>query len=94
MNPIEKHMNQYEYFAPNPVEFREYLESAIAYARNSNKNLDMDLRDYFAAKAMQAIMANDTLLMDCSAYKDDHSEIRIAAYAYKHADAMMKAREK
>jgi hypothetical protein len=41
----------------------------------------MDLRDYFAAKAMQS------MLLKSSAYE------AIAQYAYKMADAMLKARE-
>ena len=42
----------------------------------------MTLRDYFAAKAMQAIMANPHWTPE-----------GIAEAAYKQADAMMKARE-
>ena len=41
----------------------------------------MTLRDYFAAKAMQALIDNDTLFSD------------IAIQAYQLADAMLKARE-
>ncbi len=52
----------------------------------------MDLRDYFAAKAMHAIMTNDVLLMDAAEYKDCDSELHIAKYAYMHADAMMEVR--
>lgn len=44
-------------------------------------NSGMDLRDYFAAKAMQAV-----------ALKHSH-ENDVARNAYKIADAMMKARE-
>ena len=40
----------------------------------------MTLRDYFAAKAMQALIDNDTLFSD------------IAIQAYQLADAMLKAR--
>ena len=44
----------------------------------------MTLRDYFAAKAMQALIDNDSLF----------SEIPTQAYAaYSIADAMLKARE-
>ena len=46
-----------------------------------NMNTGMTLRDYFAAKAMQALIDNDGLF----------SEIPTQAYAV--ADAMMKARE-
>jgi len=41
----------------------------------------MDLRDYFAAKAMQALIDNDCLFSE------------ISAQAYELADAMMKARK-
>jgi hypothetical protein len=41
----------------------------------------MTLRDYFAAKAMQALIDNDGLFFD------------IPTQAYALADAMMKARE-
>jgi hypothetical protein len=46
------------------------------------ENPGMTLRDYFAAKAMQALIDNDGLF----------SEIPTQAYAI--ADAMLKAREK
>ena len=44
----------------------------------------MTLRDYFAAKAMQALASIDELDMT----HDDYAQ-----WAYKQADAMMKARE-
>ena len=50
----------------------------------------MTLRDYFAAKAMQAILSSDKYvgLIGVNIY-----ECRTAADAYKMADAMLKARE-
>jgi hypothetical protein len=45
----------------------------------------MTLRDYFAAKAMQGLLAADTGFAMYSA--------QIAEFAYKQADAMMNARE-
>ena len=48
---------------------------------NYGKDRGMTLRDYFAAKAMQALIDNDCLF----------SEIPTQAYAL--ADAMLKARE-
>jgi len=45
----------------------------------------MTLRDYFAAKAMQAAMSKNEL--------DHHSMKDIAEGSYKFADAMLKARE-
>lgn len=45
----------------------------------------MELRDYFAAKAMQAYLAHDGA--------DHVNEIGVARWAYEMADAMLKARE-
>jgi hypothetical protein len=57
-----------------------------------NKNWGMTLRDYFAAKAMQAILAdqyaNGIYVLDL----DNDSEIVASNAAYTMADAMMKAR--
>jgi hypothetical protein len=47
----------------------------------------MTLRDYFAAKAMQAI-----LMARYPVTKDPDAEHKIAVAAYQGADAMMKAR--
>jgi hypothetical protein len=49
----------------------------------------MDLRDYFAAKAMQAII---TRADDRSAQVDE-AVLWVGYYSYQIADAMMKARE-
>lgn len=49
--------------------------------RFNQEQLGMTLRDYFAAKAMQALIDNDTLFSD------------IAIQAYQLADAMLKERE-
>ena len=46
----------------------------------------MDLRDYFAAKAMQGLIYH----FDFARFKDD--PLRVARWAYDAADAMMKAR--
>jgi hypothetical protein len=45
----------------------------------------MELRDYFAAAALQGMMADSTL---------DGSAATLAKIAYKFADAMLKEREK
>lgn len=52
-------------------------------ARQEVQWLGMTLRDYFAAKAMQALIGCQNL-----ASMDED-----AAYAYQQADAMLKARE-
>ena len=49
----------------------------------------MDLRDYFAAKAMQAMLASEEFLVTTEA---DKAIKCIAKGAYKCADAMMEAR--
>lgn len=51
---------------------------------------ELDLRDYFAAKAMQSIVGSDRYggIIGINTY-----EQRTAADAYKMADAMLKARE-
>jgi hypothetical protein len=50
-------------------------------------NEGMTLRDYFAAKAMQAVVLKQNELHDIQAMYD-----RLALHAYKVADAMLKAR--
>jgi len=47
----------------------------------------MDLRDYFAAQALQGLIHH----FDFTTFRDD--PMRLAAWAYDAADAMMKARE-
>jgi hypothetical protein len=54
----------------------------------NNRSEGMDLRDYFAAQAMQSILTIDHY--DFTDYLNELS----AKAAYKVADAMMKAREK
>jgi len=58
----------------------------------------MDLRDYFAAKAMQAFITlhEEALVRDatyCDWSKDGTSSEIVSEQAYGIADAMMKARE-
>jgi hypothetical protein len=55
-----------------------------------NEEEGMDLRDYFAAKAMQGMLANKGVIYNKNADENDKSG---AERAYKIADAMMKARE-
>ena len=50
----------------------------------------MDLRDYFAAKAMQGMIANKGFINGKNA---DENDANGAKRAYKIADAMMRARE-
>ena len=53
------------------------------YERGDMYSLGMTLRDYFAAKAMQAWISRG----------DDSGENGIAKWAYEMADAMLKARQ-
>lgn len=57
----------------------------------------MTLRDYFAAKAMQAIMSGPEWqllqMKDIAANNDGDVEGVIAHFSYKMADAMLKERE-
>ena len=48
----------------------------------------MDLRDYFASKALPELMARS------GGYWSDEQLLQYAVLAYKQADAMMEAREK
>ncbi|MEX9566044.1 hypothetical protein AB7Y15_19100 [Morganella morganii] len=51
---------------------------------------DATIRDYFAAKAMQGILSNHTMIDDSS----DSSAKWVTEGAYRMADAMLRAREK
>jgi hypothetical protein len=63
----------------------------IAMMEGNEDDLGMDLRDYFAAKAMQGICAGDWKFD----LKDGaHSWIEVATLkSYEIADAMIKARD-
>ena len=57
---------------------------------NMTNQQGMDLRDYFAAKAMEGMLASRGVIYGANADADD---AKGAERAYKIADAMMKARE-
>ena len=67
---------------------------------NGNQHLGMDLRDYFAAKALEGIHANSemwrSMCMDrtnCTRDKEkDTHEDYVAQQCYRMADAMIKER--
>lgn len=63
---------------------------------NVTSEKGMDLRDYFAAKAMQGMLASPELLAVVTADEvlGDNSRERCARCAYNFADAMMEARER
>ena len=58
---------------------------AIMKAFPSEQSNGMELRDYFAARAMQAYMSRQLI--------DGYDEDVIAEMSYKVAEAMMKARD-
>jgi hypothetical protein len=58
----------------------------VDYGDGVKYQTGMTLRDYFAAKAMQALLSNTDWRLDCDI--DD-----TAKTAYMTADAMIKARE-
>jgi len=66
-----------------PTTYRNYDESI------STDCSGMDLRDYFAAKAMQAIIGKS----DDRSLNIDEIDNWIGSYAYVVADAMMEARD-
>jgi len=59
------------------------MDNFLAFPYTGLGTTGMDLRDYFAAKAMQGLLASDV-----SASADAFAE-----KAYEMADAMMKARQ-
>ena len=63
------------------------MTEEIKYAFPDEGNFGMTLRDYFAAKAMQAMLASPNCPMDVR-------ESALASSAYATADAMMRARER
>jgi hypothetical protein len=65
---------------------KAFPQSAKTMYGDENCEWGMDLRDYFAAKAMSAF------LNGCSDIEDNYEEEGIAIMSYKMADAMMEAR--
>ena len=53
----------------------------------------MTLRDYFAAKAMQALIQFEDKALPYESRNTKDFDDRVSYQAYRYADAMMKARE-
>ena len=53
----------------------------------------MTLRDYFAAKAMQGLIAHEERAKQLGSHNLGDFDVRVAVCAYRYADAMLKARE-
>lgn len=61
-----------------------------------DENNGMNLRDYFAAKAMQGMMSDDNEYEEEVLRRENYEEfcVLIAESAYTMADVMMRVREK
>jgi hypothetical protein len=53
----------------------------------------MTLRDYFAAKAMQGLIAHEERAKQLGSHNLGDFDVRVAVCAYRYADSMLKARE-
>lgn len=53
----------------------------------------ISLRDYFAAKAMQAFISRADIAQAMSDYADGYYDEKVAQWAYESADAMLKRRQ-
>lgn len=53
----------------------------------------MTLRDYFAAKAMQGLIAHEERAKQLGSHNLGDFDERVAVAAYRYANAMLKARE-
>jgi hypothetical protein len=71
----------------NPLAFpnKKYKEGTVGAAED---NVGMTLRDYFAARAMEAI------IMKSEAGKAFSDRCELGKWAYEYADKMLKEREK
>jgi len=58
-----------------------------------NKNWGMTLRDYFAGRAMQALIRFEDKSLPYESRNTKDFDDRVSYQAYRYADAMIKARE-
>jgi hypothetical protein len=70
------------------------MTEEIKYAFPDEGNFGMLLRDYFAAKAMQGLIAHEQKASHLSGANIGDFDVRVAFAAFRYADAMMKARGK
>jgi hypothetical protein len=73
---------------PRPYSHDDYLEDIDYLAQDG-----MTLRDYFAAKAMQALIQFEDKSLPYESRNTKDFDDRVSYQAYRYADAMMKARE-
>ena len=60
---------------------------------NGHVSHGMTLRDYFAAKAMQGLIAHEERAKPLASCNLGDFDVRVAVCAYRYADAMLKARK-
>ena len=81
-----------------PIPFELALDEDVAkgHVRPARLETGMSLRDYFAAAAMQGILAAPDYVFASTPDKPDgtYGEISIAQEAYIYADAMLAERER
>ena len=65
----------------------------VIYTQENEKFNGMTLRDYFAAKAMQALIQFEDQALPYESRNTKDFDDRVSYQAYRYADAMMKARE-
>lgn len=84
MNILEQFIAVYEPQGEKSVGFRKMLEKVVQEVKNKAQptNEVIGMRDYFAAKAMQAMLSWE----DCGNFN-------VSKEAYQMADAMMEARK-
>ena len=64
-----------------------------AESENHYRDVGMTLRDYFAAKAMQGLIAHEERAKQLGSHNLGDFDERVAVAAYRYANAMLKARE-
>ena len=70
---------------------------AFPVTGEDHREWGVSIRDYFAAKAIQGMMANDEMLARYAEIAEEHmvdADVLAATGAYKIADAMLKERTK
>ena len=84
---------------PNAFPYVEtYIQNGAGAIKAYNAKEGMSLRDYFAAKAMQAHILganeNSRAITSEMRRREMNAQTLIAKMAYEYADAMLKEREK
>ena len=62
------------------------------YDPSNTDDKGMDLRDYFAARAMQSLINDEVVMEQAEAHESDFPKL-VASMAYDMADEMIKARQ-